>query len=317
MAPVSTRPNRLGFTLVELLVVIAIIGILVGLLLPAVQAAREAARRMQCSNNLKQIGLALHNYESTYKRLPITQEWHRRADGTLITPNLVLTSWSRGLLPYVEQGNITNAWNENINFCEGTNRALNEQPLAVYGCPSSPAPKLGSFPISGTHQGLTPPGVYLAGINEYAAVSHSLIFSQRMTGMMDYIVADGISKKFADVSDGLSNSMMVGEVPGGPVVYDGNRRAIEGASSWEHWRNWAGFTRISFRAFSKDGLVAGGGNCFVNCNSGGSNLYSFHTGGAQAVMGDGSVHFFSENLDLVTMHRLVAIRDGEVVGEWQ
>ncbi|MCA9135039.1 MAG: DUF1559 domain-containing protein, partial [Planctomycetales bacterium] len=129
-----------GFTLVELLVVIAIIGVLVGLLLPAVQAAREAARRMQCSNNLKQMGLALHNYESAYRTFPpssISVGW------CCSSPSAA--TWGLYILPYLEQGNLANQYNFNL-FSDaapgriaptgGPNEFVATQTLAVYTCPS-------------------------------------------------------------------------------------------------------------------------------------------------------------------------------------
>lgn len=113
-AKVGPRSRR-GFTLVELLVVIAIIGILVGLLLPAVQAAREAARRMQCSNNLKQLGLAFHNYESAYKKFPIQYRYNALAR----TQGLTQVSWVRGTFPFIEQSNLYNAFDHNYSWVGG------------------------------------------------------------------------------------------------------------------------------------------------------------------------------------------------------
>jgi prepilin-type N-terminal cleavage/methylation domain-containing protein len=118
-----TKPKSSGFTLVELLVVIAIIGMLVGLLLPAVQAAREAARRMQCSNNLKQMSLAFLNYETAFKRFPNNNTNVNRLTGLPGSTGQVIIQgpWTHALLPFMEQGNVYQLWNPNLGFYEGTN----------------------------------------------------------------------------------------------------------------------------------------------------------------------------------------------------
>jgi prepilin-type N-terminal cleavage/methylation domain-containing protein len=125
--------SRSGFTLVELLVVIAIIGILVGLLLPAVQAAREAARRMQCSNNLKQIGFAILNYESTFKRFP---------PGNLVGAAFTGLSVHARLLPFLEQANLYNMVDLNAAYDSPTNNSARMQTVATFQCPSDPTSKL-------------------------------------------------------------------------------------------------------------------------------------------------------------------------------
>lgn len=141
--------KRQGFTLVELLVVIAIIGVLVGLLLPAVQAAREAARRMQCSNNLKQIGLAIHNYESAHRVFPsgyvsyATRNGNGPA-GAAIDPSTWDAApgwgWAALILPYIEQGNITHSLNMEEPIWSSGNRAWIKTSLPTYLCPSSSGP---------------------------------------------------------------------------------------------------------------------------------------------------------------------------------
>jgi len=127
--------SRNAFTLVELLVVIAIIGILVGLLLPAVQAAREAARRMQCSNNLKQLGLAFHNFESARRQLPTSLRPPSNVAGSTEQSRVsVLTD----LLPFLEQSAIFEKYNKSINWNSGTNIPLSQTRISAFSCPSNP-----------------------------------------------------------------------------------------------------------------------------------------------------------------------------------
>ncbi|MEZ6075360.1 MAG: DUF1559 domain-containing protein [Pirellulaceae bacterium] len=150
-----TKRQRLGFTLVELLVVIAIIGLLVGLLLPAVQMARETARRMQCQNNLKQLGIALHNYESSHRKLPPAMTWNGRGEpngGGLLCigafdrvamgispasgPDPLRANWVVMLLPYLEQSNLAQSLNNNLSIDDPVNRPLRTVELSTMKCPS-------------------------------------------------------------------------------------------------------------------------------------------------------------------------------------
>ncbi|MEW4561191.1 DUF1559 domain-containing protein [Bremerella sp. JC770] len=303
--------RRAGFTLVELLVVIAIIGVLIGLLLPAVQQAREAARRMQCMNNLRQIGLAMHNYVDSYGRFPISQSWSQ------LGPEYAISAcWARSLLPYIEQGNITNQYDDRLPHVHPDNRPVIGESLSIYKCPSSPAPAVveitvdtSSFPYEETTDG----EVIKLGINEYGCSSNANVDGTFEFGLMPY---NDYSTKISEVTDGLSNTIHVAEIAGGFTTYDARGQVLSVDESSLHWRVWSGFSRLSLRGFSPDGLTQYGGNCVVNCNSGGGNAYAFHPGGAQVLLGDGSARFLSENLDIVTMQRLVMRSDGEVIGEF-
>jgi prepilin-type N-terminal cleavage/methylation domain-containing protein len=319
--------RRHAFTLIELLVVIAIIAVLIALLLPAVQQAREAARRTQCKNNLKQIGLAIHNYYDIYSRLPITQlEPPTQPSNDYLT----LTSWTRGILPQLDLATITAAWNENQNFSVGQNAVLNRTAIAAYKCPSSPAPAIGSWKIVSDPQAFTPDssGGYSGGICEYSGVANTQITPDTVTpkfsgvGMMNYSTTANpaeVSKRFQDITDGLSMTMMIGEVCGGADNYTPARQR-DGTTQKIRFHNWAGQNRISFRDYKRDGTMdtATLDPCLVNCfgGAGGSNLFSFHTGGAHIVLGDGSVRFISENIDFQTACRLATCQDGVPVGDF-
>jgi prepilin-type N-terminal cleavage/methylation domain-containing protein len=245
------RQTRSAFTLVELLVVIAIIGILVGLLLPAVQAAREAARRMQCSNNLKQLGLAVHNFESARRSLPTSI----RPPTNPSTRVSVLTD----LLPYIEQTTIYNQYDKTINWNVGTNIPLSQTKIPSFVCPSSPvggvldtAPPGSAYipgiasttdysPIFGiapgvftqllglttapdlfrdpaeAFQGINPPYTYSRGFFPKNATIDSSTGQQTKKG-----------STFAAVTDGLSNTLAIAESAGRPYIYFKGKRLTGG-----------------------------------------------------------------------------------------
>ncbi len=245
--------GRKGFTLVELLVVIAIIGILVGLLLPAVQAAREAARRMQCSNNAKQIGLAFHNFESARKSLPTSLRPPSNISGSGEQSRVsVLTD----LLPYIEQGNIFNQYNKGINWNQGTNIPLSQTPIPTYACPSNPngivldtappgsnpqfIPNIAATtdysPVYGISIGVftqllgvaapdqfQDPAEIFAGVNPpYRYVRGFFPKNATINGSTGLQTRPGA--KFSNVTDGLSNTIAIAESAGRPFVYVRGRR---------------------------------------------------------------------------------------------
>ncbi len=235
------RRNRVGFTLVELLVVIAIIGILVGLLLPAVQAAREAARRMQCSNNLKQLGLALHNHESTFKYMPASEK-DIPAASYPTPPNPYRQRATFGtlfhLLPYMEQGNVYNLHDPKRSYLDpvnmippyGTMTTAALAPIAAFICPSlagTPPGDYGPFfqvagiphapaPFSPPRTDYTP----IKGLHRTLAVCGGLPSSDTKNGMLG--TTDSEKKfaiKFGEVSDGLSNTILFAEQAGRQKLY--------------------------------------------------------------------------------------------------
>ena len=315
---------RRGFTLVELLVVIAIIGILVGLLLPAVQAAREAARRMQCSNNLKQIGLAFLNYESAYRRFPNNNTLVNRLTGlpasTPVTGQTIIQGpWTHALLPFMEQNNVFQLWNPNLGFFEGTNRAILESPLPMYKCPSSPVPNVGSFqPVSAT---FTVDHALLAGQRFNATVIEYVCpLSVSQPPMLPTSIRDrGFLPQYSNgsstiqaITDGLSNTVMTAEASGGPTRFNARRPAGDQSASSGFFGGWNRHLSLRYNA---EGTVSFGGNCLINCtNWSATNMYSFHNGMSQVTLCDGSVRPISQNIDMDTYYRIIAAQDGLVVG---
>jgi prepilin-type N-terminal cleavage/methylation domain-containing protein/prepilin-type processing-associated H-X9-DG protein len=334
--------RRRGFTLVELLVVIAIIGILVGLLLPAVQAAREAARRMQCTNNLKQWALAAHNYESTFKSLPSGR----------LEPALGGFRWSMNasLTPYIEQGNVYNltdfsrdpgavavvaAMNIPINLCPSDFDQMNNA--------SDPQHAVGNGRTSYNANGGNDTGWILSG-----SVINIAASAERNNGMF----VTNIWVKFKDVTDGLSNTALMAEA----LLGDGNQQKISipgdafqvaiahadptppdrqtlynqclalvptaATPQWSfngrfwHTGNYA-VTRYNhlMPPNGKSCVVSGAGALNVRMNYKGTAkaASSRHAGGANYSKADGSVSFISQSVDIATWWALGSRDGGEII----
>lgn len=333
--------RRIGFTLVELLVVIAIIGILVGLLLPAVQAAREAARRMQCSNNLKQLGLAIHNHESTYKYIPAWAKEFPLTDtyASSNNPWFALTGDARRpfgalgqLLPYLEAGNVTalvdlkkplvDPVNVSPPFPMALGNPAARVTLPFFICPSSPeAPSsYGAYFVplgfpSGTEYPMPRTDyVPMRGIHSSLATCVGLPSADTHNAMLG--TTDPITKfkvKFGEVSDGLSNTICFIEEAGKQQRYFRGKpvpaTAVGGNlvlnSYYGDW-NVARHVRGLSGANIFDPRLSG---CTVINVLNDDNPYSFHTGGVQIARGDGSVSFLSQSVDNVTFIGLTS-RDG-------
>lgn len=336
-APPPSLKTREGFTLVELLVVIAIIGILIALLLPAVQAAREAARRSKCSNQLKQLGLALQNYHDVHKVFP------HGARSPMYAPN-----WRVMVLPFMEQ----NALYESIDpdsqaskggfmsakdaasiygYGTGRNAILRELVVPGWNCPSNPNPPLVDTTYSPGYQS------YDRGqIHDYVGIAGAYFGPAGRSGVCSglsqygsYVCQNGVLYpngwvRMRDVTDGASNTMIVGE-QGGKV---GNRDVRA-----SYHCGWAGFSSASgVTAITEGTHFYGTGTTTVRypintktCVSGSgcynpwdmnTVLNSMHPGGAQTAFVDGSVHFLSETILMETFLRLAAKDDGLVVGEF-
>jgi prepilin-type N-terminal cleavage/methylation domain-containing protein/prepilin-type processing-associated H-X9-DG protein len=329
-----TTKKRSAFTLVELLVVIAIIGILVGLLLPAVQAAREAARRMQCSNNLKQIGLAFHNYESTFKSFPAAYYVWTPA------PPYNVQSGILGLLPYLEQGNLYARYDYRFTPSTTYGGAIGSAnvdviatPVSTFVCPSSPGDATSRVYTCTIPGGALLPGMpatnWRAAPSDYAvstgvrATYGNIAYNnnqggQRNGALVAATFQSPASSKIANITDGTSNTFLLGERTGGNRIYSGTKEitvpAIIGATNGGGWgdplmgENWLAGAVRGATAFP----IAEGG-CAINCtNLRGQGFHGFHPGGAQFLMADGSVQFNSESVDAYTFAARITREKGEV-----
>lgn len=311
--PVS--PRSPGFTLVELLVVIAIIGVLVALLLPAIQAAREAARRAQCSNHLKQIALACHNYHDAHGVFPIN---HGDTGNSF--------SWLAMILPFAEQAALYDQIDFSVLITTAGNLAVARTPVRAYRCPSDVTPDTVSggynvwsnwcFPATcadSTRNDLAVTsydGIDGAGYDRTIAQSPMPqgMFDRRMglraSGGGNSIITPNMAIRMRDVLDGTSNVLMAGEI-------------IPGFRAWPTWAAWhtplttqypinhpfvvwgTAMRRIQLSAHGwPDGFAAS----------------SYHPGGAQFFMVDASVHFLSQNMNLLRYQQLAHPQDGEPAG---
>lgn len=331
----KTRHRIRGFTLIELLVVIAIIAILIALLLPAVQQAREAARRTQCKNNLKQIGLALHNYHDVSLTFPI-------GSNTGQNNTFGLSYWA-GLMPYFDQANMYSqltfdgqhpGWTrDGQSGGEINGQAADGQSFAMMLCPSSPLPTMkdtGSGYITclpqyvgingATDDTETPPRFVNSGPAQMTYTGCCSGNGGIASGGGTLLRNKAI--RIRDITDGTSNTIMVGEqsdfvenAAGVGTQINANHGWLMGTHGLGEVTNLRAFNTTSVRYPPNSGIaVAGSG---VGNNDGvNSGLFSAHTGGVQVLLADGSCRFLSENVDMLTLRLLCSRKDGQVIGEW-
>lgn len=323
--------HRYGFTLIELLVVIAIIAVLIALLLPAVQQAREAARRTECRNNLKQMGLALHNYHDNANAFP---------PGAF---GVFRHSWMMSLLPQLDHSTVYNSAlldRDNSGLPTGANAALlNRWQPPVIWCPSSYVEKEHLNTGGGAVRFATSSYIGISGAGTSATDATDPTGSGRcVTGTQGYICGNGIlvpnsSTRMRDITDGLSNSIVVGECSAWGFDAAGLGKDIRGSGEWGAWLGcgavvppplisgsfqwsdtpWSrNTTTIRYPVGSIVEVTGSGGNHRDGTNNA---LHSEHTGGAHVLRADGGVSFLSNQMDYSVLRNISIRDDGNVVGE--
>ncbi len=336
------RPRtRNGFTLIELLVVIAIIAILIGLLLPAVQKVRDAAARMSCSNNMKQLGLAAMNYESSYSKLPPSLIIELgAAPGQPGNPGFpypgIVHSWAVNLLPYIEQDNTFKLydmrfpWMSSPSIVPGTpnNQAVLQNPIKTFICPASPGGT--ERRVNGTFTFGAPFPYQNLAVTDYATCSSinqgSITFfgypagtsqTQLWSAMRPQIRGAGAALigfpqmepyAITGITDGTSNTILLCEDAGRPGRYVGGSQVANNLNDggWGHHENDYGLDG----AVSKTN-TSSPGNCVINCHNN-NETYSFHSGGAMHVFSDGSVRFVRESISPQTYAALITAQGGSL-----
>jgi len=312
--PQRHRARLAGFTLIELLVVIAIIAVLIALLLPAVQQAREAARRTQCKNQLKQIGLAIHNYESTHSILPSGMlNWNTPA-GQQNPPKFRSVSLFALLLPQIDQGALAAQWNYNDprqNVPSGRTATV----LPVLVCPSDAIEQK----VIITFPNFNPAGDLYA-LTSFGGSGGIKSYSPNRSPTLDGIFHVNSTTRLRDIIDGTSQTLLLGERYHRDLEYDANAGAytkIGGYGYWSPTSGLPGIGDVTMSAFVPINYEHPTGVA-VNDTYEDQRVSAFgsgHVGGAQFGLADGSVRFVSENISMATLRGLATRAGGEVISE--
>jgi prepilin-type N-terminal cleavage/methylation domain-containing protein len=326
------RQVRTGFTLVELLVVIAIIGVLVALLLPAVQSAREAARRMQCSNNMKQMGLAMHNYHGAANTFPSGSMMGKPGQWSWGP------AWGLSILPYAEQTSLfnqidrTGTTSAQIGLIYSGHNEFNGKllagvPIPYMYCPSSALPRfvLTGIAIPGPKGAASPTYTAVSGaidhpstINKESESNQHMHKGKRSAGGV--LIGGNSFYSFGDISDGSSNTILLAEQSDFCRKADGTKQdcrsdfghsftmgSVDPTNGDDRWFNT---TSVRHPINEKRWEAAFVGNEYYACNR---PIQSAHSGGAMVLLGDGSVHFLNDSMVLQVLYDMSNRNDGHVV----
>ncbi len=325
------RRNRVapGFTLVELLVVIAIIGVLVALLLPAVQSAREAARRMQCTNNLKQLGLALHNFHDIRLAFPAALD---ELGNSPAVGNLWVASWTPHVLPYIEQQGLFAQYRFDQHWQDAaTNDAANgpvKQNVKGFTCPSAPTRSTrpananrGNIDYAATSERQYPNPFLNAA--QSSAVSEADpnyigVLGRNVLLSVSPVAHRPANRRMAQITDGTSNTFLLAECAGRNSFYWMGKLQPTTISNGP-WGAPAARLQIGGCDSNNPAYPASTNNVAgpraLNCINH-KEIYAFHPSGANVVMCDGAVRHLSANMDLNTVYALLTRERGETVSDF-
>ncbi|AMV37334.1 DUF1559 domain-containing protein [Planctomyces sp. SH-PL62] len=314
----APRPLRRGFTLIELLVVIAIIAVLIALLLPAVQSAREAARRIQCRNNLKQLGLAMHQYLSVYNVLP------KGGPGGIVSPSVLASpaghelrvlSWGSAMLPYMDQAPIYNAINQTRWYVQDENLTASQARLSTFLCPSNPAGDVGkpngddpTSPVMGRND-------YGGNWGERALRCYPASNCQNNYGTSAgegrgvIMHRDEPNITLMDIPDGTTYTAVLGEAPNAlHGLWMGHKNFFDQSAPLNaRYSSSPTGTFASCQVMNTDKRKGQLGCDF------GQEFHSYHVGGANFLMVDGSVRFLKESMDLRVFSAFLSRKGSEII----
>ncbi|MCA9115870.1 MAG: DUF1559 domain-containing protein [Planctomycetaceae bacterium] len=304
-------PRARGFTLIELLVVIAIIAILIALLLPAVQQAREAARRTQCRNNLKQIGIALHNYHDNHRVFPSGWVGVNTTGQPDMHEGISGFGWATMLLPMMDQSPMYNRLDFRLSIADATNSATWLQPLPAFRCPSDPSPEQWALELHGGSTVQMPTANYVGSFGPEGL--EDVCFDPPSGGSGhgepkeppfqcngEGFLAHNSSVKMRDITDGTSNTYVVGE------------RRTDSSLGWHS--TWVGNYPEGEESAQR---VIGASDHTPNHPAAHfDDFSSMHEGGTHFLFGDGRVQFLGENISEAIYKGLSTISGNEVTGEY-
>lgn len=290
--------RRAAFTLIELLVVIAIIAILIALLVPAVQKVRAAAARTQCENNMKQIGLALCNFENAWKCFPPGAV--RAALPKLGIPANVKHSWPPFILPYLEQQAVFQIYDFKSDWTAASNKAARETLIPTFICPANPS---GARVVAIT----SPASVNVAITdygpdNAYSSALEPTYVDKTPSGNRNGILQVAKTRTVREITDGLSNTLLMSEDAGRPEVW--RTDGMHGTSTTADDIGWANDGNEYITHGFNDLGTSNPGPCHTNCTNG-DEVFSFHNGGAVHAFADGSVHFIRKDMTIKLFVRLI------------
>lgn len=291
----QSQRSRAGFTLIELLVVIAIIAILMALLLPAVQRVREAANRMLCASNMRQIAIAQHNFHNDHNRLAVNKT---------VNPNM---GWHGFIMPYIEQDSVGRLLNFDFDYRHANNRAARESDVKLLHCPTADGKRIDTYNAGGSY------GVISGACTDYATLNEiDTILGPSGLALVD---ATGESLMFKDAKrtlgectarDGTSNTVMLVECSARPQLWQRKTQIWDGTNPAQRvdggmWISTKG--NFSIQGSTFDGTIQPG-PCVVNCTND-NEIYSLHPGGVNICMADGSVHFVRESINIRVLCRFI------------
>lgn len=296
------------------------IAVLIAILLPAVQQAREAARRTQCKNNLKQLGLALHNYADTHRTFPAETYAGKRDDGSWH-----YSCWVSQTLAFFEQQGLANIYDHRFSFWDTQNQTAIESKLVLFECPSTPGGAQLTTTLRLRNPGwtiVTDRGAYTSDYAGQRGV-HSSTFRIYVPGgnspQNEGIFSADAGTKFRDITDGTTNTVIVHESAGRSnwIRRDHTTgQTVVSPPEFGGWFDyWSGPCAGWMYGFEDDGLTTRGPR-FINASNKWANPFSFHTGGVNVAMADGSVRFLSDTMNNLTFIALCTDGGGEVVGEF-